>query len=143
MKILAHNKRGRFDYQIQDRLVAGLVLSGPEVKSAKASQVSLQGSYITRRGNELFLTGAHFTPYKPAAGLAGEPTRTRKLLLHRRQIDQIIGAGDQGLRAIPLALILEKGLVKLEVGLGKGRKRYDKRELIKKRDQERDAQRGL
>ena len=139
MKVLAQNKRGRFDYQIQDKLVAGLVLSGPEVKSAKLGQVSLQGSHISRRANELYLVGAYFTPYKPASSRAADPTRQRKLLLHRQQISQIIGSD---MHVVPLALLLDKGLIKLEIGLGRGRKKYDKRELIKKRDQEREARRA-
>lgn len=142
MKVLAQNKRGKFDYQIGDRLVAGLVLSGPEVKSAKLGQVSLKGSYITPRAGELYLTNAHFSPYK-AAAVSSEPTRSRKLLLHRSQINQILDAGQQGQRAIPLALLLDHGLVKLEIGLGSGKKKVDKREALKKRQQLREAAREI
>ena len=139
MKILAQNKRGGFDYQISEKMVAGLVLSGAEVKSAKLGHVSLQGSYIGKRGQELYLVNAHFTPYHAAAS-SPEPTRSRKLLMHRKQINQILGSPE--LKAIPLNLHLQRGLVKLEIGLGKGRKKVDKRELIKKRDQLREARRG-
>lgn len=140
MKVLAHNRRGRYDYEIQDKLVAGLVLTGPEVKSAKQGQVSLQGSYISQREGELYLISAHFTPYRQAAG-EQDPTRSRKLLMHRKQIDTLLGDAS-GLKAVPLALVLEKGLVKLEIGVGRGRKKIDKREVIKKRDQELEARRA-
>ena len=140
MKVLAHNRRGRYDYEIQDKLVAGLVLTGPEVKSAKQGQVSLQGSYISQREGELYLVGAHFTPYQHAAG-DQDPTRARKLLMHRQQIDTLLGDAS-GMKAVPLTLVLEKGLVKLEIGVGRARKKIDKREVIKKRDQELEARRA-
>lgn len=143
MKVLAKNRRARFDYEINDKLMAGLVLKGPEVKSAKSGNVSLKGSFISIKDGEAWLTNAHFTPYAPAAGIKLDPDRSRKLLLHRKQIDEITGGHNGGIRAVPLALLEEKGLVKLEVGLGRGKKRYDKRESIKRRDQEREAERAL
>lgn len=140
MKVLAKNKRATFDYQIEDKLVAGLVLSGPEVKSIKAGHVSLKGSFIALRGGEAWLTNAHVTPYGPAAGLRLDPTRSRKLLLHRDQLDRFLGKSD-GLVPIPVALVLDHNLIKLEVGVGRGKKKYDKRQTIKKRDTERDIAR--
>jgi SsrA-binding protein len=143
MKLLAKNRRANFDYSIEDKMVAGLVLSGPEVKSAKLGNVSLKGSFIAVRDGEAWLTNAHFTPYAPAAGLKLDPIRSRKLLLHRKQLDEIVGASKSGTRAVPLALLEERGLVKLEVGIGRGKKRYDKRETIKQREQEREASRQV
>jgi SsrA-binding protein len=143
MKLLAKNRRANFDYAISEKLVAGLMLSGPEVKSAKLGQVSLKGSFVTIKDGEAWLNNAYFTPYAAAAGLKLDPTRARKLLLHRKQLDQIIGASKSGARAIPLALLEERRLVKLEIGIGRGKKRYDKRETMKQRDQEREADRQV
>lgn len=144
MKLLAKNRRATFDYEVTDKLVAGIVLSGAEVKSAKLGHVSLKGSYITVKDNEAWLNNAHFTPYNQAGNRAGlDPTRTRKLLLHRKQIDQLMGNKQGGLQLIPLALLEERRLVKVEVGVGKGKKRYDKRETMKRRTQEREANRQI
>jgi SsrA-binding protein len=144
MKILAKNRRAHYDYQISDKLVAGLVLSGAEVKSAKLGQVSLKGSFVTVRENEAWLTNAHFTPYNRAGNASQlEPARSRKLLLHRKQIDALVGRRRSGQTVVPLALFEERGLVKLEIGIGTGKKRYDKREAIKKRDVEREAARAV
>lgn len=142
MKILARNKKANFDYQITDRMVAGIALAGPEVKSAKLAQVSLKGSFITIQSGEAFLVNAHFTPYKMSAANP-EPTRPRKLLLHRREIDQLTTAKQSGLAAVPLALGVQRGLVKVEIGIGRGKKRYDKRETIKKRAQQREIERQV
>ncbi len=143
MKLLAKNRKAYFDYAITEKLVAGLVLSGPEVKSAKLGNVSLKGSFIAFKDGEAWLTNAHFTPYPPAAGVKLDADRSRKLLMHKKQINEIIGGQNGGVRAVPLALLEDKGLVKLEVGLGRGKKRYDKRETIKRREQEREAGRAL
>ncbi len=141
MKMLAQNKRATFDYQITDKLVAGIVLSGAEVKSVKAGHASLKGSFIVVRGGEAYLTNAHITPYNRAGNASAlDPTRTRKLLLHKKQINELASAG---LNAVPLALLQDKALIKVEVGLGRSKKLYDKREVIKKRDTERDARRSL
>ncbi len=144
MKVLAKNKRATYDYQITEKLVAGIVLSGAEVKSIKAGHASLKGSFIAIRDGEAYLTNSHVTPYNHAGNQSQlDPTRSRKLLLHRKQIEQIIGDKAGGLSAVPLALLQQKALIKVEVGLGRGKKNYDKRELIKKRDTERDARRLL
>jgi SsrA-binding protein len=144
MKLLAKNRRATFDYDIGDKLVAGLVLSGAEVKSAKLGNVSLKGSFITVSGGEAWLNNAHFTPYNAAGNRSGlEPTRLRKLLLHRKQLDTIIGRQNDGYRAVPLALLEERGFVKLELGMGRGKKRYDKRQTIKQREQQREAGRQV
>jgi len=141
MKILATNKRARYDYEITETLVAGLVLAGHEVKSVKQGAISLKGSFISFQGDEAFLTNAHITRYKHASGVADyEPTQSRKLLLHRKELDKLLAEiKTAGKTAVPTAVGLERGLVKIEVGIGRGKKNYDKRETIKKRDMIRDA----
>jgi len=144
MKLLAKNRRATFDYQIEDKLVAGLVLSGAEVKSAKLGQVSMKGSFVTIKDGEAWLNNAHFTPYNMAGNRSGlDPTRTRKLLVHKKQLDELISKKHAGYQLVALALLEERNLVKLEVGLGKSKKRYDKRETIKRRETERDLNRQI
>lgn len=144
MKLLAKNRRATFDYAIQDKLMAGLVLSGAEVKSAKLGNVSLKGSFVVVRDGEAWLTNAHFTPYNQAGNRSGlDPVRPRKLLLHRRELDSILSAKQHGISAVPLAMFADRGFVKMEIGLGKGKKRYDKRETLKRRSQELEAKRSV
>ena len=144
MKLLAKNRRANFDYQIEGKLVAGLVLSGAEVKSTKLGHASLKGSFVNIRDNEVWLNNATITPYNRAGNRAGlDPTRARKLLLHRKQIDEITNEKLSGKQIVPLALLEEKGLIKVEIGLGKSKKLYDKRETIKRRTQELEAQRDI
>jgi SsrA-binding protein len=144
MKVLAKNRRATFDYDLSQRLIAGLVLTGTETKSIKSGSVSLKGSFVVLRNNEAFLTGAHVTPYAPAAGqVQSDPTRTRKLLLHERELAQLVAHKQAGLSVVPTTLLLDRNLVKLEIGIGRGKKRYDKRADIKRRDTERDIARHL
>ncbi|HVQ43527.1 MAG TPA: SsrA-binding protein SmpB [Candidatus Saccharimonadia bacterium] len=144
MKVLAKNRRASFDYEITELLVAGLVLTGDEVKSLKSGFGSLKGSFIALRDNEAYLTAAHVTPYSHANDkTAIDPTRARKLLLHRRQIQTLIAAKQTGLSVVPTALLLAGALIKIEIGIGRGKKRYDKRESIKRRDTDRDIARQL
>jgi SsrA-binding protein len=144
MKLLAKNKRATYDYELTERIVAGLVLSGDEVKSIKAGHASLKGSFVILREGEAYLTGAHITPYAKAAHPDRlDPTRQRKLLLHRRQLEQLIAHTQSGLSVVPTALLLERSLVKLEIGIGRGKKQYDKRQNIKERDTARDLARGV
>lgn len=144
MKVLAKNRRATYDYEITDTLVAGLVLSGDEVKSLKAGFGSLKGSFIALRNNEAYLTGAHVTPYSKASDKAAiDPTRHRKLLLHRRQIESLIAHKQSGLSVVPTALLLDRSLIKIEIGIGRGKKHYDKRETIKRRDTNRELAREL
>jgi SsrA-binding protein len=144
MKLLAKNKRATYDYELTERIVAGLVLSGDEVKSIKAGHASLKGSFVILREGEAYLTGAHITPYTKAAHPDRlDPTRQRKLLLHRRQLEQLIAHKQTGLSVVPTALLLERSLVKLEIGIGRGKKQYDKRQNIKERDTARDLARGV
>lgn len=144
MKVLAKNRRATFDYEITELLVAGLVLSGDEVKSLKAGHGSLKGSFIALKESEAYLAAAHITPYAKASSKASiDPTRHRKLLLHRRQIDQLIGQKQSGLSVVPTALLLAGNLIKIEIGIGRGKKHYDKRETIKRRDTDREVARQL
>lgn len=144
MKILATNRRARFDYDIAEKLIAGIVLTGPETKSAKAGHLSLKGSFVAFRAGEAYLTGAQITPY-PQAGphIAQEPLRSRKLLLHQSQLKKLITAKQAGFTTVPLAAGLERGYVKVELGTGRGRKRYDKRQTIKARETNRELNRAI
>ena len=144
MKVLAKNRRARFDYELTEELVGGLALTGDEVKSIKAGHGSLKGSFISLRENEAYLQGAHITPYAKASDKAGiDPTRHRKLLLHRKEIDKLIAAKQSGLSVVPTALLLAGQLIKIEIGVGRGKKHYDKRETIKRRDTDREVARQL
>jgi SsrA-binding protein len=144
MKVLAKNRRASFDYDLTEKIVAGLVLSGAEVKSLKAGHGSLKGSFISLRDNEAYVSNAHITPYAQASNKTDlDPTRNRKLLLHRRQIDDLIASKQTGLSVVPTALLLSGNLIKIEIGVGRGKKRYDKRESIKQRDTNRELARQL
>jgi SsrA-binding protein len=136
-KIIATNRRAKFDYEILDTFEAGLVLSGKEIKGIRSGQVQLQGSYARALGQELFWIGGHIKVTD------GDPQRTRKLLFHRYEIDELLGKlNEKKLTLIPLSMYLEKGRAKLELGLGRRRKKLDKRELIKKREIARRLTRG-
>ena len=136
------NKRAFFDYTIGDQLSAGLVLSGAEVKSLKNGQGSLKGSYVSIRNGQAYLVKAHISAYKYAAQKSYDPEHDRKLLLNKKEINSLIGK-EKGLQIIPIEIIeVSRGLIKLRIGLGKSKKKYDKRETIKKRDIERRIRRG-
>lgn len=142
MKLLAKNRRATFDYELGETIIAGLVLAGDEVKSAKAGHASLKGSFVFLRDGEAYLTNAHITPYANAYNKASiDPLRNRKLLMHRKQLDHLTGQKLAGFSIIPKALMLDRGLLKLEIGIGRGKKRYDKRETIKRRDNDRELAR--
>lgn len=140
MKVIAKNKRARYDYDIKQVIEAGIVLSGAEVKSIKAGHISLKGSFISIHNSEAYLVNTHINPYKFASQPGYDPLASRKLLLHRTQIEDITSQiQSQGMTVVPLSVGLNHGLVKLEIGVGRGKKRYDKRETIKKRDMIREA----
>jgi SsrA-binding protein len=145
MSVLAINKRASFDYDISDKYEAGLVLRGYEVKSVKTGHISLKSSFVTVKGNELYLTNANIPLYKHAGNIANyDPTRSRKLMLHRAEIAHLIGkSGTQGLTLVPIRVYTKRGLLKLEFGIGKGRKKHDKRQAIQKRDVERKISKAL
>jgi SsrA-binding protein len=142
MPTLVSNKKIGRDFTISDEMVAGLVLSGGEVKSLKAGQGSLNGAYVSIRGGEAWLVKAYITPYKYAAqNLSYNPDRDRKLLLKKAEIMSLVGA-ERGTTIVPLNIFTAgHGLVKLRIGIGRGKKKYDKRESIKKRDVERRIRR--
>lgn len=144
MKIYAENKKGRFNYEILDELEAGIVLSGAEVKSIRDKKISLREAFATLKKNEIYLTNAHISPYKPAQLENYEPTQPRKLLLSRAEINKIIGKlSGEGLTLVPLKIYDKNGKIKLLIGLARGKKKHDKREAIKKRDINRDIKKEL
>lgn len=145
MSTLAFNKRANFDYEISDKYEAGLVLTGQEVKSVKMGHISLKESFVTVKGTELYLTNAHITPYKHAGELKNyDPTRPRKLLLKKSEIKHLTGkVRVQGLTLVPISVYTKKRLIKLEFGVGKGKKKHDKRETISKREVERNIRREM
>jgi len=143
-KTVARNKKALHDYHIVDTYEAGVVLAGPEVKSIRAGKVSLTEAYARIDGNEAWLYGLHISPYDPASLWNVEPTRNRKLLLHRREIRRLIGATQQeGFTLVPLELYLKDGMVKVGLALARGKKQFDKRDDMKKRDAEREMQRAV
>lgn len=134
MPTLSENRRARFDYDIKETFNAGLVLSGAEVKSVKGGNVSLTGSYVTVSQGAINLINCHIGPYKYAAQEKYNPTQTRKLLLKKQEINQLLGK-EKGLVIVPLEIFQgHRGLLKIKIGLGKARKKTDKREYIKERD---------
>ena len=143
--LLLRNKKAQFDYEAIEKVEAGIVLSGQEVKSVREGNMSLKGAYATVTGNEVWLLNAHIGPYKKAGALLGyDPTHTRKLLLRRREINELVGAiKTQGLTLIPLSLYTKGRRLKVEIVLARGRKQYEKREVIKKRDTDREIRTAL
>ncbi|MDP8237301.1 MAG: SsrA-binding protein SmpB [Candidatus Erginobacter occultus] len=142
MKILVTNRKARRDYTILDTVETGIVLKGAEVKSLRAGGGSLAGSYAAVQGDEVWLHGLNINPYDPGSPYSPDPRRTRKLLLHRREIKRLTSAvAVKGQTLVPLRVYLKGGLVKVELGTGKGKKTYDKRQTIRKRETERDLAR--
>ena len=138
MPTFAENRRAKFDYEIQETFVAGLILSGAEVKSVKNGNVSLDGSYATVNIRGANLLNCHIGPYKYANNVAYQPTQSRVLLLNKSEINAMLGK-QKGLVIIPLEIFSNRrGLVKLKLGIGKARKKSDKREYIKKRETEKE-----
>ena len=137
------NRKAFHDYFIEDKYEAGLVLQGWEVKAIRAGRANIKESYVVIRGEEIFLFGMHITPLTTASShVRHDPTRTRKLLLHKKEIARLIGKVERaGYTLVPLDMHYKKGLIKLEIGLAKGKKLHDKREDEKKKDWEREKQR--
>ena len=139
---IARNKRARHDYQILETWEAGLVLTGTEVKSLRDGKANLSDAYAIVNDGEVFLLNLHISPYERGNQFNHEPTRTRKLLLHKKEIRRMIGAVErQGLTLIPLELYFKHGRAKVSVALGKGKKQHDKREDERRRDDEREMAR--
>ena len=144
-KTIAENRRARFDYFLEDHMEAGIALLGTEIKALRDGRANIAESYAAVEGREIVLVNADIPPYKQANRFNHEPRRHRKLLLHRKQIDKLIGAVQRGGRTIiPVRLYLnEKGMAKLEIALAKGKKIHDKREAVAERDWQRDKARLL
>ena len=142
-KTIAENRRARFDYFLEDNMEAGIALLGTEIKALRDGRANIAESYAAVEGREIVLVNADIPPYKQANRFNHEPRRHRKLLLHRKQIDKLIGAVQrEGRTIIPVRLYLnEKGMAKLEIALAKGKKIHDKREAVAERDWQRDKAR--
>ena len=145
METIVENKKALFNYQILEKFKAGIVLIGQEVKAIKTGKITLRGSFVVLRGEEVFLIGANVPPYQPKnAPKDYQPQRSRKLLLKKAEIKQLIGkARQKGLTMVPLKVYTVKGKIKIEFGIARGKKKFDKRELIKERETEREIHRVL
>jgi len=142
IKIIVRNRKARFLYEIFDTYEAGIVLQGSEVKSLRAGKVNISDSYATEQGGEFWLINLHISAYDHASVDPHDPLRKRKLLLHRRQIQRLTArVKEQGLALVPVRLYFREGKAKVELGLGRGKKKYDKRNTIAKRDADRDLER--
>jgi SsrA-binding protein len=142
-KTVAVNRRARHEYALDETLEAGIVLTGTEIKSIRAGRVNLAEAYARIEKGEAWLIGAHIAPYEQGNRNNHEPTRTRKLLLHRDQIAELVGRTQaKGFTLVPLKLYIRSGLAKLELGVGRGKKTYDKRRAIAERDARRDLARA-
>ena len=143
-KMIAENRKARHDYHILERVEAGIVLSGTEVKSLRDGGGNIRESYAQLRDGEVYLVGANIAPYRQGSDANHEPTRDRKLLLHRREIDQLgVKVAQRGMTLVPLALYLTNGKVKLELGLARGKEGVDKRQAIAERDARRQMDRAV
>ncbi|MGE5133869.1 MAG: SsrA-binding protein SmpB [Gemmatimonadota bacterium] len=143
-KVIARNRRARHDYHILDELEAGLVLTGTEVKSLRAGRATLTDGFAELRDGELWLMGVHIPEYTLGTWTNHEPRRPRKLLLHRREIDRLASQiSEQGLTIVPLALYFRDGRVKVELALARGKRAYDKRQDLARRDAAREVERAL
>ena len=144
VKVIATNRKARHDYHITDTIEAGLVLTGTEIKSIRAGRVNLQDSYAQIRDGEVWLIGAHIAPYAHGNRETHEPRRERKLLLHRREINRLSSRViERGWTLVPLRLYLRDGRAKVELGLAKGKRQYDKRQDIARRDYDREMRRAV
>ena len=143
-KLIAQNKKARHDYHIEDTYEAGLVLTGTEVKSLRAGRASLVDGYATIRDGELWLQGVHIPEYTEGTWTNHEPRRPRKLLLHKVEVNRLVGkTKESGLTIVPLALYFKDGRAKVEIALARGKKSYDKRQALAERQANREAERAV
>ena len=144
-KTVVSNRRARHDYEILERYETGIVLTGAEVKSLRGGRGSLAEAYARVRGDEVWLEGMHIPPYEQAMDKTRwEPTRARKLLLHRKEIERLIGkTAERGLSLIPLRVYFSHGLAKVELGLGRGKRQFEKRQAIAEREHRREIEREV
>jgi SsrA-binding protein len=144
IKVVATNRKAARDFHLEDRHEAGLVLTGTEIKSIRAGRVNLSDGYVQPRDGELWLVNTHIAPYDPSGRYGHEPRRSRKLLLHRREIDRLISrVYERGYTIVPVRLYLKHGRAKVEIALARGKRKYDKRQAIAKRDAQRDVDRAM
>jgi len=144
MKLIANNKKAYFDYFIEEKYEAGISLSGTEVKSLRMGQCSIKEAYVKIDGGEVYVYGMHISPYEKGNIFNKDPLRTRKLLLHKSEINKLRGKiSEQGYTIAPLQVYLSGRLVKVEIGLAKGKKNYDKRQDIAKKDQRREVEKDF
>ncbi len=143
-KVISTNRKARHDYHIEETYEAGIVLTGTEVKSVRNTRVNLKDSYAKVEGGEIFLYNMHISPYEPGNRFNHEPLRMRKLLMHKKEIGRLAGkTKEKGYALIPLKIYLREGLVKIELGLARGKKLYDKRRDIAERDSKREMERAF
>lgn len=141
-KLIANNKKAYHDYFIDEKYEAGIVLHGTEVKSLRQGQCSIKEAFIRIENEEIFIYGMHISPYEKGNIFNKDPLRVRKLLLHKNEIDKILGkTKEKGITIVPLKVYFSRSLVKIEIGLARGKKLYDKRNDIAKKDQKREAER--
>lgn len=144
VKIIATNRKARHDYHIDDTFEAGMALTGTEIKSIRAGRVSLRDSFAVVKEGELWLMNAHIAPYDPGTYANHEPRRPRKLLMHRREINRITGQlQEKGFALVPLRLYLKNNLAKVELGLARGKKQYDKRAALRQKETRREIDRAV
>lgn len=144
MKLVANNKKAYHDYFIEEKYEAGLVLHGTEVKSLRMGKCSIKEAFIRIENGEVFAYGMHISPYEKGNIFNKDPLRTKKLLLHKKQIRKLIGdSSEKGYTIVPLQVYFKDGRAKMEIGLAKGKKLYDKRQDIAKKDQKREAEKEM
>ena len=144
LKLVANNKKAYHDYFIEEKYEAGLVLHGTEVKSLRLGKCSIKEAFIRIENGEVFIYGMHISPYEKGNIFNKDPLRVRKLLLHKSQIQKLIGnSAEKGYTIVPLQVYFSNGRAKIEIGLAKGKKLYDKRQDIAKKDQKREAEKEL
>lgn len=142
--VVAQNRKARHDYFIEETYEAGIVLKGTEIKSIRKRSVNLKDAHARVRNGEMFLINMHISPYEQGNRYNHDPVRTRKLLMHRKQIDQLFGATkEKGYSLIPLKVYIKNGYAKVLIGLAKGKKKYDKRETLKRKSAKRDVERAM
>jgi SsrA-binding protein len=143
-KTITINRKAYHDYHILENMEAGIALKGTEIKSIREGRVNIRDAYAKPDNGELWLLNAHIASYQAGSHFNHEPTRSRKLLLHRRQIDYLAGlVNRKGLTIVPLKLYIKKGIAKLELGVAKGKRAYDKRDVMARRDSDREIERSL
>ncbi|MFD1020420.1 SsrA-binding protein SmpB [Thalassobacillus hwangdonensis] len=142
--LIAQNRKAGHDFFIEETYEAGIVLKGTEIKSVRAKRVNFKDSFALVRKGEVFIHNMHISPYEQGNRFNHEPTRSRKLLLHKKEIDKLIGATQQqGYSLVPLKMYIKNGVAKVLIGLGKGKKKYDKREDLKQKQMKRDIDRAM